>query len=66
VLLGTILVACSAPFIINCQVVVANKWFSDKERALATALLTVSMPLGTALAFLLTGHFFRDIEGDNQ
>ena len=66
VLFGTILQACAAPFIINSQIVICNKWFSDKERALATALLTISMPLGTALAFALTGTYFVDENSDNK
>ena len=66
VLLGTIFQASAAPFIINSQIIVANKWFSDKERALATSLFIVSMPIGTAVAFLLTGHYFADISGDNK
>ena len=66
VLMGTILQACAAPFIINCQIVICNKWFSDKERALATALLTISLPLGTGLAFALNGFYFRDTTGDNK
>ena len=28
--------------------------------------MTVSMPIGTAVAFCLTGHFFADISGDNK
>jgi len=60
ILLGTILQACAAPFIINCQIIICNKWFSDKERARATSLLTVALPLGTAVAFLLIGIFFKD------
>lgn len=63
ILLGNILQACAAPFIINSQVIICNKWFADKERALATSLLTVAMPLGTALAFVQTGIFYKD---DNQ
>mmetsp|Transcript_4223 Transcript_4223/g.5254 ORF Transcript_4223/g.5254 Transcript_4223/m.5254 type:complete len:177 (+) Transcript_4223:366-896(+) len=66
ILFGTMLQACAAPFIINCQMVICNKWFSDKERALATSLLTLSMPLGSALAFGLTGYYFRDTTGDNK
>ena len=68
VLFGTILQACAAPFILNSQIIVANKWFSDKERAMATSLLTVAMPIGTATAFVLTGHYFNDesMLGDNK
>lgn len=65
VLAGTMLQACAAPFI-NCQMVICNKWFSDKERAVAMSLLTLSMPLGSALAFALTGFYFRDTSGDNK
>ena len=66
VLSGTIIEACAAPFILNSQIIICNKWFSDKERALGTALLTVSMPVGTALAFALTGYYFQDVSGDNK
>ena len=66
ILCGTIIEACAAPFILNCQIIICNKWFSDKERALGTALLTVSMPVGTALAFALTGYYFQDVSGDNK
>lgn len=66
VLFGTILQACAAPFLINCQIILVNKWFSDKERALATSLLTICMPIGTATSFVLTGHFFSDTTGDNK
>lgn len=66
VLLGTIFEACAAPFILNSQIIICNKWFSDKERALGTALLTVSMPVGTAVAFALTGFYFQDVGGDNK
>lgn len=44
--------------------IVVTKWFSDKERALATSILTLGMPLGSALAFLLTGFFFVDSKND--
>lgn len=66
VLFGTILQACAAPFIINCQQVICNKWFSDKERALATAMMAISMPMGTGLAFLLTGNYFADTDQTNE
>ena len=38
ILTGTIICACACPFFVNVQSVIANKWFSDKERALATAI----------------------------
>ena len=60
VLFGTILQACAAPFIINSQIVICNKWFADNERALATALMSVSLPIGTAVAFMLTTIYFGD------
>jgi len=28
--------------------------------------MTVAMPIGTAVAFCLTGYFFNDISGDNK
>ena len=35
---GAYLCSCCNPFFINVQSIIANKWFTDKERALATAL----------------------------
>ena len=38
VIVGSYICSCCNPFFINCQVIIANVWFTDKERAVATAL----------------------------
>ena len=60
ILLGTILSACAGPIFINANQIIANKWFSDKERVAAAALQSIGMPLGAAISYGLTGFWFRD------
>lgn len=40
-------------------------WFGDKERAIATTIGALSIPLGNIFGFVLPVFFFRDIE-DNE
>ena len=35
---GQTLSSCCIPFLINVQIMIANRWFGDSERALATAI----------------------------
>ena len=60
VAIGGYICSCCNPFFINCQSIIANRWFTDKERALATALQTVAMPLGSALSFGLNSYWFSN------
>ena len=46
ILVGTFMMASVASIFLNSQMIIANKWFSDKERALAMAILSVSTPIG--------------------
>ena len=46
ILLGTFLMASVASIFLNSQIIIANKWFSDTERAIAMSVLNVSTPLG--------------------
>ena len=64
VFLGSYLCSCCNPFFINVQSIIANKWFGDHERALATALQIIAMPLGSASSFAMTGLWFKDEEMD--
>ena len=41
---------------------VANKWFTDKERALATALLIVGSPIGVGVSYGMTGYWFLGVD----
>ena len=46
VVVGTFVMASVASIFLNSQIIIANKWFSDRERALAMAVLNVSTPIG--------------------
>ena len=41
ILVGTIIAACVSSIFLNSPMIIANRWFNDKERALAMALLIV-------------------------
>ena len=58
VALGGYICSCCNPFFINVQSIIANKWFPDNERALATAIQTIAMPLGSGLSFALNSYWF--------
>lgn len=54
VLLSTIGVAISQPFLLNAWTKVPAQWFSVHERATAVGLVTLSSLVGTALGMVLT------------
>ena len=58
-LLGVIFQASATPFFINSQSYVVNRWFSDKERALATGLFSAAMVMGNGISYGLTGYMFE-------
>ena len=61
VTIGTFLSNLANPFFVNVQSIIVNKWFTDKERALATAIQIIAMPLGSAISFAMSIYWFRDI-----
>ena len=64
VIIGSYICSCANPFFINCQAIIANIWFTDKERAVATALQTLAMPMGSAFTFALNQYWFANPEAD--
>lgn len=54
--------ASVASIFLNSQIIIANKWFSDSERATAMAILNVSTPIGQIASFALTGLAFSGID----
>lgn len=54
VLLATVGVAVSQPFLLNAWTKVPAQWFSIEERATAVGLVTLSNLVGTALGMVLT------------
>ena len=61
--IGHYLNNCSIPFFTIVMSIIANKWFTDKERALATAIQGISIQLGCALAFGQCGYTFKEVVG---
>ena len=55
VIFGTACCATTAPVFVNAASMLANNWFSDKERAFATAIGTIAMPVGTLATLTMTG-----------
>ena len=47
---------------LNSQIIIANKWFNDRERAMAMAVINVSQPIGQIVSFILTGLAFAEID----
>jgi hypothetical protein len=41
----------SGPVFNSGQNIICNKWFGDKERGIATALINISIPLGSIVGF---------------
>lgn len=52
IMAGFVFVGASGP-LLHCPVnIISNRWFPDSQRAIATALGTLSIPLGTFVAFV--------------
>ena len=62
VAVGSFLCSCCNPFFLNCMTIIANRWFTDTERALATALLVVGSPVGVGFSYGLTGYWFIEVK----
>ena len=62
ILLGTFLMASVASIFLNAQIIIANKWFSDKERALAMSILNVSTSLGQIVSFTMSGMAYASVD----
>lgn len=58
--------AAGQPFLLNTVSKLAFSWFGDKERAMATAIGSMSMPLGMLFSFILPSMIFDDSDKDNK
>lgn len=65
ILAGTFLMSSVNSLFLNSQIIIANKWFADKERAIAMSILNISTPIGQIVSFALTGYTFATID-ENQ
>lgn len=61
ILIGTLMMASVSSIFLNSQIIIANKWFNDKERALAMAVLNVLGPVGQVASFALAGFVYGDV-----
>jgi fucose permease len=52
-LIGSLIAATGQPFLMNNSSKIASAWFGDKERAIATALGSMSVNVGQIISFLL-------------
>ena len=59
------MMATVSSIFMNSQIIVANRWFSDKERATAMSILNVTQPVGQVASFVLTGFAFSNVD-ENQ
>ena len=60
------MMASVASIYLNSQIIIANRWFSDKERAMAMSVLNVSKPVGQVISFTLTGSAFAKIDDADE
>ena len=62
VYVGSFLCSMSSPFFITVQSIIANKWFGDHERSLATALQNLALPIGQTFSGAFSGFWFSSDE----
>lgn len=60
--MGQFIFFLANPFVLNSITLIANLWFSDKERAQATAISGLMAPLGSLLGFILAGVFAAGVD----
>jgi len=58
------LVSAARPIFFGSPSVIANRWFADNERTQAQALQNINTALGSSLAYILSGVYFRDLHKD--
>mgnify|MGYP002363051331 CR=1 FL=1 len=64
-LFGQTVAACGCAFIISGPSKVSTIWFGDNERAIATTIGALSVPIGSILGFVLPMFFIWEFE-DNE
>ena len=52
----------AGPLFLSAQNILCNRWFGDNERAFATAVTGLAIPLGSVVAFVQTGLIFNGIQ----
>eukprot|EP00347_Sterkiella_histriomuscorum_P019206 403342532 len=59
-LVGASIAAMGQPFLMNNPSKVASNWFGDKERGIATAIGSMSVPIGMLFSFVLPNAFISN------
>lgn len=62
ILLGSIWLSCSYPFFLSAPGLLAQAWFPDHQRAIATTVCGLALPCGNIVAFTMTGCAFFGIK----
>jgi hypothetical protein len=61
-LLGQTVIAIGYVIIVVAITLIANKWYTDRERELVIAVCGISIPAGNLVAFVWTGLAFRGVD----
>jgi hypothetical protein len=64
ILVGHAINALPGPVYMCVNNIIINAWFSDKERATASGLLLVAVPIGQAMSFALQAFFLNQNDTD--
>lgn len=59
---GAFINSTAGPIIYSAQNIICNRWFGDDERGIATALSSLSNPIGTIVVFVQTGILYKGIK----
>ena len=62
IIVGTYIMASAASIFLNSQIMIANKWFPDTERAKAMSILSVAVALGNMASYVFTGVTFSSVD----
>jgi MFS transporter, FLVCR family, feline leukemia virus subgroup C receptor-related protein len=62
IIAGQAIVASAGPMVTGAISIIANNWFGDKERAFATAIMSLSNPLGSLASFVIQGVYAYSID----
>ncbi|KAL1892679.1 hypothetical protein Cpir12675_004447 [Ceratocystis pirilliformis] len=60
VVVSQVLIGLAQPFILSAPTTYSDMWFTEKSRVVATAIATLSNPLGAALAQLITPMWVKE------
>lgn len=63
-ILGNGVMALANPIFLSAITPLCNKWFGDKERSLAAALLGLATPIGGILGLVAGPVYFKGVDED--